>query len=189
LLREFAGVEQKVFGGSVSEQEPVGAIFEQQIQAHLARAMFSLETLLAVFFRVSKRFDGIQGAADGASLPVEGSGGTVIEDPAVEGSNKFSAVAQIDSKGSDCHVTCHHAVDDVPQDFGLLRVHGIFSFHANSHCWRMSSRVNGLIGAFGSLSVKSLRNMGTMRPGIPRARSNRIRLPSWQISCTFSAPK
>ena len=31
LFREFAVVEQEVFGGSVREQEPVGEIFEQQI--------------------------------------------------------------------------------------------------------------------------------------------------------------
>ncbi len=60
MFRDFAGVEQKVFGGSVSDQEPVGAIFEQQIQAHLAGAMASVETLLAEFFRVLNRFDGIQ---------------------------------------------------------------------------------------------------------------------------------
>ena len=55
-------------------------------------------------------------------MPVEGSGGSVIENPAVEGSNQFSAIAQIDSKGSDCHVTCHHALNDVTQNFGLLIV-------------------------------------------------------------------
>jgi hypothetical protein len=60
LFHEFAGVEQKVFGGSVSDQQPVGAIFEQQIQAHLAGALFSVKTLLAEFFRVFYRFDGIQ---------------------------------------------------------------------------------------------------------------------------------
>lgn len=59
-MREFASVEQEVFGGSVGDQEPVGAIFEQQVQAHLTGAMVSVRTLLAELVRISNRFDGIQ---------------------------------------------------------------------------------------------------------------------------------
>jgi hypothetical protein len=51
LFGESTGIEQKVFGGSVGQQKPVGPTFEQQIQAHLTGAMISVETLLAVFFR------------------------------------------------------------------------------------------------------------------------------------------
>ena len=39
----------------------------------------------------------------------------------------------------------------------------------------------GLIGQLGSLSAKILRNMGTTRPGIPRARSKRMRISEDQL--------
>jgi hypothetical protein len=123
--REFPGVEKEVFGGSVSQQEPIGTVLEEQVEPDLWGTVVAVETLLAVFVGLSDRFEGVEGATDGTSLSVEGPGGAVIEDPALQGGQKLSGFARIDPKGSDCHVASGHAVEDVAQDLGLLLIHGV----------------------------------------------------------------
>jgi hypothetical protein len=123
--RKFPGVEKEVFSGSVSQQEPIGAVFEEEVEPDLGGAVIAVETFLAAFVRLSDRFDGVEGATDRTSSSVEGPCATVIEDPALQGWQKFSVFAQIDPKGSDCHVASNHPVEDVAQDLGFLLIHDV----------------------------------------------------------------
>jgi hypothetical protein len=123
--RKFAGVKEEVFSGSISQQEPVGTVLEEEVEADLWGAVLSVETFLAEFVGISDGFDGVEGATDWASCSVEGPCGPIVEDSALEGGQKLSVFAQIDPKGSDGHVASDHPVEDIAQDLDFLLTHGI----------------------------------------------------------------
>jgi hypothetical protein len=122
---KFPGVEEEVLSGSVSQKEPIGTVLEQQVEAHLGSAVLAVETFLAVFIGLLDGFDGVEGATDGTSCSVEGSGGPIIEDATVHGRQELSVFAQINAQGSDGGVASDHPMEDVLQDLGFLWMHGV----------------------------------------------------------------
>jgi len=113
--------EEEVLGGGVGEEETVGLAVEEEVEAYLDGAVFTLKARGTGLS--AEGGDGIQGAAEGLAATVEGPGLAVVEDADIEGGEKAGIIEE-ESVGADGdEMGSLGGEKDIAED-GLIEVHG-----------------------------------------------------------------